>query len=105
MQSLIKIIDSECVNHITRFDDLELFCAGGTRKKTGETIALHQRNILSRVQQLEQSSTSSSSFPRLSLGSAILPPSSTIVDSKLSFLSAELSLIKSIVSSLTSQVG
>ena len=89
------------MNHFTRFNSLELFCSGGARKQTGEAIAMHLRNILTRVHHLEQSSTS----VRPSLGSNILLPSSASVDSNLSSLSAEISLIKTSVSDLSSQGG
>ena len=105
MKSSIRMIESECVNHFTRFNNLESFCSGGARKQTGEAIAMYLRNILSRVQQLEQSSTSSSSFARSSLGLNIVLPSSAIVDSKLSSLSVEILLIKTSVSDLSSQGG
>ena len=91
------MIESEDVSHFTRFNSLELFCSSGATKQTGEAIAMHLQNILTRVQQLEQSSTSA----RPLLGSNIVPPSSAIVDSKLSSLSAELLLIKSSVSALS----
>ena len=99
------MIESECVNHFTRFNNLELFCSGGAGKQTVDAIAMHIRNILSRVQQLEQSSTSSSSFTRPSLDSNVLPSSSVIVDSKIFSLSAEFSLIKTSVSNISSRGG
>ena len=88
MQTLIQMIEPECVNHFTRFNKLTLFCSSGARKQTGEVIVIQLRNFLSRVQQSEQYSTSSSSFARSSLDSTILPPSAAIADSKLSSLSA-----------------
>ena len=60
---------------------------------------MHLHNILARVQRLDQASTSSSS-----LGSRSHPPFSTITYSKLLSLTAELFLVRSSVSDLTSRV-
>ena len=92
------------MSQFTRSNNLDLFCSGGVGNQTGEAIAIFFHNIVARVQRLERVSFSSPSFSPSSLGSTHLPPSSTIIDSKLASVSAELSLVKSSVVDLTSRI-
>ena len=100
MNASLASIENECVTQFARFSQLDSFCSGGGGKQTGEAIAMHLRNILVRVQRLEQAPKSSST-----LGSFPLAASSTVAKSKLLSLTAELSLVRSSVSDLTSRVG
>ena len=100
MKASLESVESVCVTQFARFNQLDSFCSGGWGEKTGEAIAMHLRNILVRVQRLEQAPTSSSI-----LCSLPLEASSTVAESKLLSLTAELSLVRSSVSDLTSRVG
>ena len=106
IETLIRTIESECLSHFTRLNQLDSFCSGGPGKQTGEAIALHLHNIVARVQRLELSQRESSS-PSFSsqLGSVTIPPSSTLVESKLASVSADLVLIRSNLDDLSSRIG
>ena len=70
-------------------------------KQTGEVIALHLHNIVARVQRLELA-PSPPSFS--SLGSTPLAPPSSLVDSELTSLSYDITLLRSTLDNLSSRI-
>ena len=83
-------------------NQLDSFCSGGPGKQTGEAISLHLHNIVARVQRLELSPSSPSFSSQL--GSTSIPPSSSLIDSKLASVSADLVLIRSNLDDLSSRI-
>ena len=55
MEALIRSIESECLSHFAKLNRLDSFCSGGSGKQTGEAIALHLHNIVTRVQRFSSS--------------------------------------------------
>ena len=46
-EAVIRLIESECLFHFTRLNQLIFLCSGGVGKQTGEAITLHFRNTVS----------------------------------------------------------
>jgi len=103
IETLIRPIESECLSHFTKLNQLDSFCSGAPGKQRGEAIAHHLHNIVARVQRLELAPSSSSYTSQIV--SSPLPPPSTLSDSKLASVSAELGLIRSNLDELSSRIG
>ena len=90
--------------YLTRLNKLDSFCYDGTGNQTGEAVATHLHSIVEIVKHLEYTSSSfatsvgqtSAMRPTFS-DSNPLPPTSSLVDSKLASFSVELDLVRSAV--------
>ena len=112
LEFLLRTIESECMSHFSRLNKLDSFCSSGTRNQTGEAVATHLHSIVEIVKNLEYTSSSfatsvgqtSAMRPTFS-DSNPLPPTSSLVDSKLASFSVELDLVRSAILDLTSRIG